>query len=73
LITPEDIGLLPEVAARAAPGAFKQRVEALERDLIQSALEQAAGNQAEAARRLGLSYHQFRYFHAKYCSGRNRS
>ena len=31
-----------------------------------AALEQAGGNQAQAARALGLSYHQFRYFHQKY-------
>ncbi len=50
----------------AKPGAFKDRIEALERELIKDALGRAGGNQAQAARLLGLSYHQFRYFHAKH-------
>jgi transcriptional regulator with GAF, ATPase, and Fis domain len=41
-------------------------VESLERELIRRSLSEARGNQAEAARRLGLTYHQFRYYHAKH-------
>ena len=37
--------------------------------LIEDALLRASGNQAQAARLLGLSYHQFRYFHGKYAKG----
>jgi transcriptional regulator with GAF, ATPase, and Fis domain len=78
-ITPEDIGMLPSsgeavgatvavavAAVTAAGGSFKERVEAVEKKLIVSALEKAEGNKAEAARLLGLSYHQFRYYHQKY-------
>jgi len=45
-------------------GTFAERVSAFERRLIRETLERARGNQAEAARRLGLAYHQFRY-HAR--------
>ena len=43
-------------------------MQAFRRRLIQGALEEADGNQAQAARLLGLSYHQFRYYLGK--SGR---
>ena len=66
-ITPEDIGMLGEGSgARPRTGNFKEEVERLERQLVIDAMAEAEGNQAEAARRLGLSYHQFRYYHAKY-------
>jgi DNA-binding NtrC family response regulator len=52
-------------------GTFKERVEALERELIEDALGHAKGNQAKAARDLGLSYHQFRYFHSKHFGKRS--
>ena len=35
-------------------------------ELIGDALRRSEGNQAQAARNLGLSYHQFRYYHKKY-------
>jgi len=35
-------------------------------DEIGQALHEAGGNQARAARSLGLSYHQFRYYRRKY-------
>jgi DNA-binding NtrC family response regulator len=70
-LTAEDLGLVPAAAtARAAsplrPGSLKERVAAYERQLVLEALDAALGNQAEAARRLGLSYHQMRYFARKY-------
>jgi len=40
-------------------------VEAFKRVVLQQALRVAGGNRAEAARRLGLAYHQFRYFAKK--------
>jgi DNA-binding NtrC family response regulator len=60
----EDLSL-PDTGPGAAGGTFEQRVEAFERALIEEALEAAGGNQAEAARRLGLAYHRFRYYHGK--------
>jgi DNA-binding NtrC family response regulator len=66
VISLEDIEPLPAPARTSSGGSFKARIEALERELIEGALEQADGNQAQAARLLGLSYHQFRYFHGKY-------
>jgi transcriptional regulator with GAF, ATPase, and Fis domain len=56
------------IPRRSMPPRFKHEVENLERELIRRGLEEARGNQAEAARRLGLTYHQFRYYHAKHFS-----
>jgi DNA-binding NtrC family response regulator len=63
----EDLAL-PEAATTtaAASGTFHARVEALERQLIREALAASGGNQADAARRLGLAYHRFRYYAGKY-------
>ena len=66
VLTPDDLDIAPESRNAVPQGAFKQEVEKLERDLIRRGLEEARGNQAEAARRLGLTYHQFRYYHAKH-------
>jgi two-component system response regulator PilR (NtrC family) len=55
----EDLSL-PQVVGESE-GTFDQRVEGFQRRLIEQALGTAQGNQAEAARRLGLAYHQFRY------------
>jgi len=66
-ITPDDIGLLPESDPASQRGSFYEKLTALSRRLIEDALHQSGGNQAQAARRLGLSYHQFRYYHKKYC------
>lgn len=65
-ITPEDIGMLAEAQMISHHGTYEERVEAFSRQLIQQALEASGGNQAQAARSLGLSYHQFRYFRRKY-------
>jgi transcriptional regulator with GAF, ATPase, and Fis domain len=60
-ITPEDIGLL--TAERVlAEGTFKEKVEAFRRHLLDDAMGRAGGNQAEAARLLGLTYDQFRHY-----------
>jgi DNA-binding NtrC family response regulator len=64
-ITPEDIGLLPRSLPTGQGGSFKARVSAFRRELIENALRETGGNQAEAARRLGLSYDQFRHYHRK--------
>ncbi len=45
----------PALAAPRSTGTFREQVEGLERTLLREALEAAAGNQSEAARRLGLS------------------
>ena len=65
-ITPEDIGMLAEESAQLAKGNFHQRVEAFSRRLISDALRRADGNQTAAARLLGLSYDQYRYYLRKY-------
>jgi len=66
-VEPEDLDIDQTTLAQRQPGSpFKRRVEALERQLIHDALEAAAGNQAQAARALGLAYHQLRYYVKKY-------
>jgi DNA-binding NtrC family response regulator len=66
-ITPEDIGMLPREARIAVAGeTFQERVEDFKIQLITDALAAAGNNQAKAARALGLSYHQYRYFLKKY-------
>jgi len=60
----EDLALPDVVAPRA--GTFRERVEGFERQLIRDALSASGGNQADAARRLGLAYHRFRYYAGKY-------
>jgi DNA-binding NtrC family response regulator len=66
-INVEDLAL-PEVASPASVpgGTFHERVEAFERQLVREAMTAAGGNQADAARRLGLAYHRFRYYAGKY-------
>jgi transcriptional regulator with GAF, ATPase, and Fis domain len=65
-ITPEDLGLLPHHDLASPSGSFYEKTDAFGRRLIEEALRQSGGNQAQAARSLGLSYHQFRYYHRKY-------
>ena len=45
----------PELLGRDRASSFREQVERLERSLLTEALSVAAGNQSEAARRLGLS------------------
>jgi transcriptional regulator with GAF, ATPase, and Fis domain len=63
-ITPEDIDL-PRMTRSRSGGTFTAQVEGFKKALILDALEKTGGNQAEAARRLGMSYHQFRHYHRK--------
>lgn len=65
-ITPEDIGMLPHERIAVKGETFQDRVECFKEELIANALDAANGNQAKAARMLGLSYHQYRYFLKKY-------
>ncbi|HEX6199918.1 MAG TPA: sigma 54-interacting transcriptional regulator, partial [Thermoanaerobaculia bacterium] len=58
-VAPEHLEL-PE-AAPAANGDYHARVEAYRRRLVEEALEESRGNQAEAARRLGLSRQAMSY------------
>jgi DNA-binding NtrC family response regulator len=63
-INVEDLAL-PREPANPAEGTFEERVALYERQLVEEALASAGGNQAEAARRLGLAYHRFRYYRQK--------
>jgi DNA-binding NtrC family response regulator len=65
-ITPIDLGLLPHEDLIGQEGSFQGKMDAFGRRLVSGALASANGNQAQAARNLGLSYHQFRYYHKKY-------
>jgi len=67
-ITPEDIGMLRRDRLEIEGATFYEKVEGFRRRLILDALEAAGGNQAQAARDVGLSYHQFRYYLKKYAS-----
>ena len=64
-INPEDIGHLAGEHVAAA-GGFKEKLDAFAHRLLRDALSAANGNGAEAARLLGLEYHQFRYFQRKH-------
>jgi transcriptional regulator with GAF, ATPase, and Fis domain len=65
-ITPEDIGFLSSDAPIASGRGFTEQVARFSRRLLEHALAQAGGNRAEAARRLGLSYDQFRHHYRKH-------
>ena len=60
----EDLAL-PTALPSPEDGSFEGQVEAFRRAVLQQALRAAGGNRAEAARRLGLAYHRFRYFAKK--------
>jgi DNA-binding NtrC family response regulator len=64
-ITLEDLGLIPDDEPGPGRGGLQEKVEAYRRRLISEAIKDAGGNQARAARLLGLSYHQFRYYYRK--------
>ncbi len=51
------------------PGDFAGRITAFERNILESALEQARFNQKQAANALGLSYHQLRRLLTKHKLG----
>jgi len=65
-ITPEDIGMLTSQPMSIAGQSFQQQVDHFKQQLVLEALTKANGNQAKAARALGVSYHQYRYFLKKY-------
>ena len=66
-ITPEDIGLLPShPTAALAGGGFYNQLAVFEASLLERALAEAGGNQAAAARTLGMTYDQFRHFARKH-------
>jgi transcriptional regulator with GAF, ATPase, and Fis domain len=55
VVTPDELAeMLGESPATASRGALAAELEALERKLIREAVDEAQGNLAEAARRLGL-------------------
>jgi len=64
-ITPEDIGMLDGPVV-SKDGKFHSQVNEFSRQLIAAALQEANGNQAAAARQVGLPYHRFRYYHKKW-------
>lgn len=61
-ITPEDIGMLAGEKVMGE-GTFREKVDAFRRQLIDDAMARSGGNQAEAARLLGLTYDQFRHYY----------
>ena len=64
-ISLDDLGLLLDEDAGSKRGTLHEKVESYRRRLLAEALKDAGGNQAQAARALGLTYHQFRYYHRK--------
>jgi psp operon transcriptional activator len=61
-------GAVPVAQEAPLPKDFTATVAAFERDLVRRALEAAQGNQSEAAKALGLGYHQFRRLHRKFAA-----
>ena len=60
-------GLAPDDRQAAGRGGtFAEKVEHLERSLVEEALTAARGNQRAAARSLGVTYDQFRHYYRKY-------
>jgi psp operon transcriptional activator len=60
--TPDTGAAVPPPASDKLPeGGFAEATRAYEAQLLRQALEACRFNQAEAARRLGLSYYQFRH------------
>ena len=67
-ITPEDLGIRAPSRDSGNGDTFQDKVAAFKHLLVTDALTAANGNQAAAARSLGLAYHQYRYF-LKTCGG----
>jgi psp operon transcriptional activator len=57
---------LEMVATEPIRGSFHERVKAYEKSLLLGALKDTGGNQRDAAKRLGLTYDQFRHYYRKY-------
>jgi psp operon transcriptional activator len=69
LVQPSDMTAAPASSVSehsSDPSSFETQVRELELRLINTALEQAGGNQRKAAELLGLSYHQLRGLLRKY-------
>lgn len=66
VIEPHDIGPLASSSASPPSGSFEERLEAFAKQMLTEAMNQSGGNQAAAARLLGLNYHQIRYYVKKY-------
>lgn len=66
LITMKDIDLLPSEKIQTEELPFEEQMSAFAKHLIEKALIQCRYNQAAAARKLGLTYDQFRYYVKKY-------
>jgi DNA-binding NtrC family response regulator len=64
-ISLDDLGLTFDDEPASKRGSLHEKVEGYRRRLIAEALKDSGGNQARAARALGLTYHQFRYYHRK--------
>ncbi|MBL4850168.1 MAG: sigma-54-dependent Fis family transcriptional regulator [Planctomycetes bacterium] len=60
-LTSVDLGLSTHASLPALRGGFKEQVAQFQQRLLAEALRKEGGNQAAAARRLDLTYHQFRY------------
>ncbi|MBC8351720.1 MAG: sigma-54-dependent Fis family transcriptional regulator [Planctomycetes bacterium] len=67
-ITPSDLGLKSPELPHYQGGTYQEQLDGFARELIEVALQNSGNNQAEAARRLGLTYHQFRHYYRKYLS-----
>jgi len=65
-ITPSDLELSADQSATHSGGSYHDRVNAFSRGALEDAMKSAKNNQAEAARQLGLTYHQFRYYLKKH-------
>jgi DNA-binding NtrC family response regulator len=50
----------------AGGGTFAERIDALEREMLERGLAEAGGNQKKAAAILGLTYDQFRHYYKKH-------
>ncbi|PHS03087.1 MAG: hypothetical protein COA78_19130 [Blastopirellula sp.] len=65
-ITPSDLGLQSPRISKGTSGGYQEQLASFARELIETALLQSGNNQAEAARQLGLTYHQFRHYYQKH-------
>jgi DNA-binding NtrC family response regulator len=64
-ISLDDLGLQIDDEPASRRGGLHEKVNAYRKRLVAEALKEAGGNQAQAARALGLTYHQFRYYYRK--------
>jgi psp operon transcriptional activator len=64
-ISLDDLGLQIDDEPASKRGGLHEKVKAYRKRLVAEALKEAGGNQAQAARALGLTYHQFRYYYRK--------